>query len=334
MEFKILRVNLTDGSFKEESIGEDLVKKYLGGRGLGAYLALKEIPKGADPLGAENKLYFFSGPLSAVATMSSSRFTVVGKSPLTGSYTHSNAGGDFSYWLRRSGFDGIVIEGASEKPVYLAVIDGKYEIKDASKIWGQWTGPATAMLLKENGFPEDETKAGVVVIGPAGENLVKFAGIRASDYERYAGRGGLGAVMGSKKLKGIIVFGRRDLMSTVVDRNEFFKANAQILEKITKQDTTKTLHTYGTNVLMQVINSMGALPAMNFTTTLNTDRVSGEFIKSNYVVSTHGCYDCPIACTQMVMVTKGPYKVSGEQIKYEYERRRCSISRPCLQDRL
>ncbi|MGC8586326.1 MAG: aldehyde ferredoxin oxidoreductase family protein [Candidatus Micrarchaeia archaeon] len=319
MEFKILRVDLSKGTFAEEAIDEETVKKYLGGRGLGAYLALKEIPKGADPLGKENKLYFFSGPLSAVATMSSSRFTVVGKSPLTGSYTHSNSGGNFSYWLRRSGFDGIIIEGASEKPVYLAVIDGKPALKDASKIWGQWTGSSTRMLLKENGFPEDETKAGVAVIGPAGEHLVKFSGIRTSDYERFAGRGGLGAVMGSKKLKGIIVWGKRDLLSTVIDRDRFFRANAKVLEKITNQDTTKTLHTYGTNVLMQIINSMGALPAMNFTATVNTEKISGEYIKTNYVVSTHGCYDCPIACTQMVMVAKGPFKVSGEQIKYEYE---------------
>jgi len=319
MEFKILRVNLTSNTFSEESVSEDIIKKYLGGRGLGAYFALKEIPKGADPLGEGNKLYFFSGPLSAIATMSSSRFTVVGKSPLTGSYTHSNAGGNFSYWLRKSGFDGIIIEGASEKPVYLAIIDGKYEIKDASSVWGQWTGSSTRMLLKANGFSEDETKAGVAVIGPAGEHLVKFSGIRASDYERFAGRGGLGAVMGSKKLKGIIVWGKRDLMTTVKDPSTLFKANAKILQKITKQDTTKTLHTYGTNVLMQIINSMGGLPAMNFTGTVSTDKVSGEYIKSNYVVSTHGCYDCPIGCTQMAMVAKGPYKVSGEQIKYEYE---------------
>ncbi|MEM0150000.1 MAG: aldehyde ferredoxin oxidoreductase family protein [Candidatus Micrarchaeaceae archaeon] len=320
MEFRILRVNLTDGSFKNETVKEEIIKKYLGGRGLGAYMALKELPKGIDPLGPGNKLYFFSGPLSGVTSISSSRITVVGKSPLTGSYTHSNAGGNFNYWIRKSGYDGIIFEGASREPVYLAVIDGKPELKSAKKIWGQWTGAATQMILKENNFPEDETKAGVAVIGPAGEHLVKYAGIRMSDYERFAARGGLGAVMGSKNLKGIIVWGKRDVLGTAVDKNSFMRLNGSMVEKIATSDTTKLLHNYGTNALMGVISAMGALPINNFTATGSFDvsKVISDYIQPNYVTSTHGCYECPIACTQIAAVAKGPYKTGGP-LKYEYE---------------
>ncbi len=321
MEFKILRVDLSKKSFNEQSIDEETLKKFLGGRGLGAYMALKEIPKGADPLGNENKLYIFSGPLSGAASLSSSRVTVVTKSPLTGSYTHSNAGGNFSYWLRKSGFDGIVIEGISDKPVYLSIIDGKYELKDASKIWGQWTGSATRMLLAENGFPEDETKAGVAVIGPAGENVVKYSGIRMSDYERFAARGGVGAVMGSKRLKGIIVWGKKDLLSNIKDKDAFLRLNREIVAKISSNDTTKLLHAVGTNALMGVISSLGALPALNFTGTgsLDVSKVTSDYIQAHYIESTHGCMDCPIACTQIAIVKSGPYKTTGESLKYEYE---------------
>lgn len=192
--FRILRVDLSREHFTEEVIKEDLLKKFLGGRGLAAYLALKEIPRGIDPLSPSNKLFIFSGPLSGIATISSSRVNVTTRSPLTGGvYTHANAGGNFSYWLRRSGYDGLIIEGKADEPVYLVIKDGEPKLKPAKHIWGKWTGASTKIILEENGFPPDETKAGVAVIGPAGENLVKFAGIRMSDYERFAGRGGVGA---------------------------------------------------------------------------------------------------------------------------------------------
>ncbi len=236
--------------------------------GLAAYLALKEIPRGIDPLSPSNKLFIFSGPLSGIATISSSRVNVTTRSPLTGGvYTHANAGGNFSYWLRRSGYDGLIIEGKADEPVYLVIKDGEPKLKPAKHIWGgKWTGASTKIILEENGFPPDETKAGVAVIGPAGENLVKFAGIRMSDYERFAGRGGgVGAVMGSKLLKGILVWGgTRDLSKELVDKAKFMKVNSDIVKRIATHDTTKVLHKYGTNVLMNIVQSIGALPHYNF----------------------------------------------------------------------
>ncbi|WP_291766659.1 aldehyde ferredoxin oxidoreductase family protein [Caldivirga sp. UBA161] len=320
--FRILRVDLSTESFREEVIKDDLLKLFLGGRGLAAYYAFKEIPRGINPLEPSNKLYIFSGPLSGVATLSTSRVNVSTRSVLNGVYTHSNAGGNFSYWLRRSGYDGIIIEGKAEEPVYLVVKNGEPSLRPARHIWGKWTGSATRIILTENGFPPDETKAGVAVIGPAGENLVKFAGIRFSDYERFAGRGGVGAVMGSKRLKGILVWGTRDLYRELVDKSTFMKVNNEIVKRLVTHDTTKALHAYGTNVLMNLVQAVGGLPHYNFAGTgliKNVDDVSGELIKSKYVVETHGCFNCPIACTQITMVKSGPFKVPGEKIKYEYE---------------
>jgi aldehyde:ferredoxin oxidoreductase len=322
--FRILRVDLSREHFSEEVIKEDLLKKFLGGRGLAAYLALKEIPRGIDPLDPSNKLYIFSGPLSGIATISSSRVNVTTRSPLTGVYTHANAGGNFSYWLRKSGYDGLIIEGKADEPVYLVIKDGEPKLKPAKHIWGKWTGASTKMILEENGFPPDETKAGVAVIGPAGENLVRFAGIRMSDYERFAGRGGVGAVMGSKLLKGILVWGTRDLYKEVVDRARFMKVNNDIVKRIAVHDTTKTLHKYGTNVLMNIVQAIGALPHYNFGGTgklKDVTPVSEEYIKDHYPTEVHGCHNCPIGCTQMPVVKSGPFKISTTEkyVKQEYE---------------
>mgnify|MGYP001626320343 CR=1 FL=1 len=322
--FRILRVDLSREHFTEEVIKEDLLKRFLGGRGLAAYMALREIPRGIDPLSPSNKLFIFSGPLSGIATISSSRVNVTTRSPLNGVYTHANAGGNFSYWLRKSGYDGLIIEGKSDEPVYLVIKDGEPKLRPAKHIWGKWTGASTKIILEENGFPPDETKAGVAVVGPAGENLVKFAGIRMSDYERFAGRGGVGAVMGSKLLKGILVWGTRDLNKELVDRAKFMKVNTDIVKRIATHDTTKVLHKYGTNVLMNIVQSIGALPHYNFSGTgklKDVTPVSEEYIKDHYPTETHGCYNCPIACTQMPTVKSGPFKftVTEKYVKQEYE---------------
>ena len=319
--FRVLRVDLSTEKISEEVYKEDVVKKFLGGRGLGAYLALKELPRGIDPLSPSNKLYIFAGPLSGTANLATSRINVVGKSPLTGSYTHSNAGGNFAYWLRRSGYDGIVVEGAAEDPVYILVKDGEVSIRPAKHIWGKWTGSATKALLEDAGFEPDEKKAGVMTIGPAGENLVRIAGLRFSDYERFAGRGGLGAVAGAKKLKGIVVWGTHDPMREFVDRQKFLKIATEYSVKLMNGATSKALHQYGTNLLTNIINSIGGYPTRNFETGYfeTAEKISGEYIKQNYVKEVHGCMLCPIQCTQMAVVTSGPYKVSGEKIKYEYE---------------
>ncbi len=318
--FRVVRVDLSTEKIVEEVYKEDLVRKFLGGRGLASYLALKEIPKGVDPYSPSNKLYIFAGPLSGLATLATSRITVVTKSPLTGSLTHSNAGGNFAYMLRRAGYEGIIVEGRAEEPVYILIKDGEVSIRPAKHIWGKWTGAATKALLEDAGFEPDERKAGVATIGPAGENLSRIAGIRFSDYERFAGRGGAGAVMGSKRLKGVVVWGTRDLYSLVVDRRRWIEETGKLGQRLASGPTAKALHMYGTNVLTNIINSIGGLPTRNFETGYfeEAEKISGEYIKQHHVVEVHGCALCPIACTQMVEVKSGPYKFFGKA-KYEYE---------------
>jgi aldehyde:ferredoxin oxidoreductase len=318
--FRVARIDLGTEKVTEEVFKDDVLRRFLGGRGLGSYLALKEIPRGIDPLSPSNRLYIFAGPLSAMVNLSTSRVTVVTKSPLTGSLTHANAGGNFAYWLRKSGYDGIIIEGAAEDPVYVVVKDGDVAIRPAGHLWGKWTGASIKAILRENGFPEEEKAAGVAVVGPAGENLSRIAGIRMSDYERFAGRGGVGAVMGSKRLKGILVWGTRDLLKDVKDRAKFIAESTKLAQRLMSGPTAKALHIYGTNLLTAVINSIGAYPIRNFETAYaeEADKLTGEYIKKNYVVETHACMMCPIACTQHVMVKAGPYKFVGKA-KYEYE---------------
>lgn len=319
--FRVLRIDLSSEKVAEEVYGDAVVRRFLGGRGLGSYLALREIPRGVDPLSPSNKLYIFAGPLSGTANLATSRVTVVGKSPLTGSLTHSNAGGNFAYWLVRTGYKGLVVEGRADEPVYIVVKDGEVSIRPARHIWGKWTGSATRALLKEAGFEPDERKAGVMTIGPAGENLVRIAGLRFSDYERFAGRGGLGAVAGSKRLKGIVVWGTHDPLREFVDRQRFLKVATEYSVKLMNAGTSRALHQYGTNLLTNIINSLGGLPTRNFETGHfeEAEKVSGEYIKQHYVKEVHGCMLCPIQCTQMPEVPSGPFKVPGEKIKYEYE---------------
>ncbi len=316
----MVRVDLSAEKITEEVYKEDLVRKFLGGRGLASYLALKEIPRGVDPYSPSNKLYIFAGPLSGLATLATSRITVVTKSPLTGSLTHSNAGGNFAYMLRRAGYEGIIIEGRAEEPVYILIKEGEVSIRPAKHIWGKWTGAATKALLEDAGVEPDERKAGVATIGPAAENLSRIAGVRFSDYERFAGRGGVGAVMGSKRLKGVVAWGNRDLYSLVVDRRRWIEETGKLAQRLASGPTAKALHMYGTNVLTNIINSIGGLPTRNFETGYfeEAEKISGEYIKQHNVVEVHGCALCPIACTQMVEVKSGPYKFFGKA-KYEYE---------------
>ncbi len=176
-------------------------------------------------------------------------------------------------------------------------------------------------MLEDAGLEPDERKAGVMTIGPAGENLVRFAGLRFSDYERFAGRGGLGAVAGSKRLKGIVVWGTRDPTTEFVDRRRFLELSAKYSKMLASAKVSRTLHEYGTNVLTLIINSLGAYPTRNFQTGYfeEAERISGELVKKSYVRETHGCHLCPIQCTQIAAVPSGPFKVADERIKYEYE---------------
>ena len=198
---QILRVNLTDGSTKIVPFDEDYAKKFIGGKGFAIDLLYKEISPGIDPLGPDNNLVFSTGPVNAAGIPGDTRFVVAGKSPLTGFWGEGNCSGWFADGLKHSGYDALVVEGVSEKPVYIWINDDVVEVRSADHLWGKWTLETENIIKKEVGVD-----AGIVAEGPAAENLVTISAVTHTAH-RAAGRTGLGAVMGSKKLKAIAAYG-------------------------------------------------------------------------------------------------------------------------------
>ncbi len=301
--FRLLRVDLTRREAWEEEIPEDTLRRFIGGRGLGAYLALKEIPEGADPLGPDNRIYIMTGPLTGVTVMSG-RYHVIGKSPKTGVLGESNSGGHFGPWLRFAGYDGIAVQGASEEPVYLWINDGKVEFRDASKLWGKTVSATEDILRREHGLREGY--GSVLAIGPAGENLALTAAVM-NDKWRAAGRTGLAAVLGAKKLKAIVVYGKR--RPPIADRKAFSEANRDITKIFLEGPVSRSLHEYGTSVLVNIVNSFGGLPSYFWQDGVYDDayEVSGEKLAATYLVNRIGCWGCAIRCSRVSKVPTGPY---------------------------
>ena len=248
---KLLRINLTNGQIDLEKLDLDLAKKFIGGRGLGTYFISKEVPADTEPLSPENKLIIVTGSLTGSKAPACGRHMVVTKSPLSGTIASSNSGGFWGAELKKAGLDLIILEGKSAKPCYLSIKDDKVELKDASKLWGKLVSETTDMLLEV----EEEPKGRVLTIGPAGENLSLIAAIM-NDKFRAAGRSGVGAVMGSKNLKAVFVRGTGKLEPA--DQEKTKKIVKVALDKIKQCDVTSTgLPTYGTSVLVNVINESG-----------------------------------------------------------------------------
>jgi len=321
---KLLRVDLTTGKIRYESIPEKILKEWIGGRGLGVYLALKEIDPKIDPFSAGNKAYVVTGPLTGVNGIPApGRWVSVTKSPLTHTIHDSNSGGSFGPELKFAGFDAIAIEGASEKPVYLWVRDGRAELRDATHLWGKDVH-ATEELIKEElkaEVSEEASKIKVAAIGPAGENLVRFAAIM-NDKNRAAGRGGHGAVWGSKKLKAIAVLGHAKVK--VADLGKFREAVIHMMDKIRKNPTTGGgLLKYGTAVLVNIINEAGILPTRNFQTGYfpEAGKISGETLAETLLdwnkQKTEICWGCPMGCARYSVVKESPWTGEGGGPEYE-----------------
>ncbi len=308
---KMLRVNLTDGSIKTEDTPLDLAKKYVGGRGLAGRILMNEIDPKVDALSPENKLIFASGPLSNTNAPTGGRYMVITKGPLTGGIASSNSGGQWGAFLKKAGYDMIILEGKSPKPVYLSVMEDKVEIRDAAHLWGKRVPETTDTLIAESG----EKNAKVACIGPAGEKLVYFASIM-NEKHRAAGRTGVGAVMGSKNLKAIVTFGKQK--SPIPDEDKF---KALVKDKITtirgNGITGEGLPKFGTKVLDNIINENGLYPSYNFQDVQydNTYNMSGEaLVEKGYLTKNSGCYMCPIACARNVELPNGR---KGEGPEYE-----------------
>ncbi len=323
MEYRLLRINLWNQRIREEKIPDRILRRFLGGRGLGAYLALREIPPNADPLGPENRLYILTGPITGTVKgeehgIEAGRYHVIGKSPLTGVLGESNAGGQFGPWLRFSGYDGIVLEGVSEEPVYISIIEGEVKIHPAKHLWGKGVFHTEDIIRRELGFT-DPNKGAVAAIGPAGENLVRYAAI-INNKGRAAGRTGLGAVMGSKRVKAIFAYGTRNPFDEIADKQGFLEAAKKIHEKIASHPVSKSLNQYGTAVLVNVINEHGALPTRNWNrgTFDKAAEISGETMAEKYLVDRRGCWGCVIKCGR-ITVSDHPafYTSKGKGPEYE-----------------
>ncbi|MBE9390939.1 aldehyde ferredoxin oxidoreductase family protein [Fervidicoccus fontis] len=307
---KILRVNLTEKEIKVDTYEEGVARKWLGSRGLGIYLLLKEMDPKVDPLGPENKLIIAAGPLTGTPAPTGGRYNVITKSPLTGYITFSNSGGYFGAELKKAGYDAIVVEGASDKPVYLYINDEHVELRDASHLWGKKMSETEAIIKKEL----NEEHLRVAGIGPAGENLVRFASIM-NDVHRAAGRGGPGAVMGSKKLKAIAVKGSKEI--PVADKNKFMNVVREKVNKIRNDPVGGGgLPKYGTAVLVNIINENGLYPTRNFQTGVfqYAYEQSGEALAEKYLIRNNPCFACPIGCGR---VTKLPTVGQTEGPEYE-----------------
>jgi len=310
-EYQVLRVDLTREEIKRETITGENVKNYLGGRGLASKILYDEIDPKVDPLSPENKLIYATGLLTGTAASTGGRYMVVTKGPLTGTIASSNSGGFFGAELRFSGNDIIIFEGKAERPLYLSIMGDQVELKDASELWGKTVYETTDLLIEKAG----NKNARVSCIGPAGENLVKFAAIM-NEKDRAAGRTGVGAVMGSKNLKAVVV--KADEKQVEYFKDEMMKV-VRKQTKMLKEDgvTGEGLPALGTKVLDNIINSTGLYPVNNFQegTFADVDEVSGEaLVEKGYLQSNKGCYGCPIRCARD---TKLPNGQQGEGPEYE-----------------
>lgn len=288
---KLLRINLTERTIKEEALNLEVANQYLGGRGLGTKILMDEVAPSVDALSPDNKLIVMTGPLSGTPTPTGGRYMVITKSPLTGTVACSNSGGHWGAELKYAGYDGIVIEGKADGPVYIHIEDEVVTIKDASDLWGRLVSDTTNTLIGRHG-----EKSRVMTIGPAGEKLSRIAAIM-NEKDRAAGRSGVGAVMGSKNLKAIVV---RGTSKVAIHDPEALKAVfSESLKKIKANGVTGTgLPTYGTAVLVNIINENGAYPVNNFQASYdeNADAISGETMADKYLVKREACHRCPIGC--------------------------------------
>ncbi len=304
---RFLRVNLSTGEVKVEEYDEELAKRWLGSRGLAIYFLLRDMDPKVDPLSPENKLIITPGPLSGTSAPTGGRYNVVTKSPQTGFITMANSGGYFGAELKFAGWDGIIVEGKAESPVYIYINDDNVEIRDASHLWGKLVSETEETIRKEIG----SKRLRITSIGPAGENLVKFAAI-VNDGHRAAGRAGVGAVMGSKNLKAIAVEGTKRV--PIADKQKFMLTIREKINKL-KNDPVAGggLPNYGTAVLVNIINQNGLYPTRNFQTGVFelAEEHSGEAMTAKYLIRNQPCYACPIGCGRVnklptVGVTEGP----------------------------
>lgn len=324
---KILKVNLSASKISEEPLNMSFAKMFLGGSGLACRILYDMIDENTGPLGPDNPLIFMTGPLTGTLAPSCGRYVVCAKSPLTGIWGESNSGGKFGPMLKFSGYDGIVIIGRSEKPVYLSIINGSAELRSAEHLMGKTTFETQEIIAEEVG----EKRVGIACIGLAGENLVKYAAIM-NDGGRAAGRTGMGAVMGSKNLKAVAVFGSEKV--PLVDEEKFREVAKEAHTIVKESFNTQLFRQLGTGGYVDMAQELGDMPNKYFTLGIFEDanKISGSTMTETILVRNSACYGCPIGCGRIVKIEEGKYKLS-ETDGPEYETL-CAFGSLILNDNL
>jgi aldehyde:ferredoxin oxidoreductase len=326
---KILRVNLTKGELTEEPLPEEVARKYVGGTSLGAKILFEELKPGIDALGPDNKLVVAAGPLCSIPFSGASRFAVCAKSPESYAWGESMSGGYMAPKIKQSGFDAMIIEGVSKTPVWLYVNEGMAELRDASKYWGHSTMEAENGIKKELG-DKDRRQTAVATIGVAGEKLVRFAAI-INDLREAVGRCGMGAVMGSKKLKAWACKG--NMKTPVHDEKKLMEYVRQCVTEVKKGPVIEGLRAYGTVGDTDDLSRSGRLPTKNFQrgTFEGADKITGEMIvNSGFLVGRDTCWACSTNCKRVVEA-KEPYEIDRELGGQEYETT-AALGSFCLND--
>ncbi len=300
---KLLRIDLTTRSTRVEAIEEQVFQDYLGGKGLGTYLLLQEIPGDVDPLAPENKLIFVTGQASDTGHPAASRYGVISKSPQTGIYAESYSGGHIAPVMKGTGYDAVVIQGASAGPMFLVVTEDGVRFEDAAETWGLESYEAEDRIKAQAGLKT----AQALVIGPAGERLVRFACIK-NNYWRSAGRTGLGAVMGSKKLKGIVFSGGQK--AQVHDPDKVNKLIQDLRRAGKESGGVKAYFNYGTPMMVAMLNEVHSFPTRYWkqgrSPWVNT--LSAEYMNDQMKVKSRACKGCFIACGKLTEVLQGKYQ--------------------------
>ncbi|HPK06309.1 MAG TPA: aldehyde ferredoxin oxidoreductase N-terminal domain-containing protein, partial [Aminivibrio sp.] len=308
MEMKVALVHLASGTSEDLLLPGEVVRKYIGGSGLGTYLLFRYGSPAADPLSPDNPLIFMNGPFQGTGIPTSGRHQVISKSPLTGAFGESDCGGTFGFHLKRAGYDGLVFLGRSSSPVYAAVIDGRVEIRDGTSLWGKDTFETEEALFSTEGKP-----AGVACIGPAGERMVLLANIMHDGRNaRAAGRGGLGAVMGSKNLKAVVARGKEK--TVMADEKKVREKSAEkakfYMEKL------PAMTRFGTAGGVALAEQNGDLPLKNWSMGSWPEEVksiTGEAMADTILTGNWGCMACPIKCGREVAFDG----ISGAGPEYE-----------------
>lgn len=310
---KLLRINLTDQTSKEEEIPKELLKKFIGGAALGSKILYDELSPGIDPLGEENKLLFTTGPLTGTNAPSASRLNITTKSPLTGTVTNALSGGYFPVELKWTGYDIVIIEGKAKEPVYVVIKDGLVSFKSAKNLWGLNTFE-TQTIIKEK---LNDLNVRIACIGPAGENLSLMSAI--INEARAAGRKGVGAVMGSKNLKALVVRGTQNVP---IANEQLFKSGISKMMKGFKESPMAypVFAKVGSLCATEAVNAVGCLPSNNWQSEEEVDWVEkiGTVGLSGSAQTINPCYHCPIACSQVRLAKNGRYAgVSSEGPEFE-----------------